>query len=337
MPGAPHIFSDIEMSAGFGTHDGLNMRDPYTILGVTKSADAAEIKKAYRKLAKKFHPDQSKDPKAKERFSEANSAYEILGDETKRAQFDRGEIDAEGKPRYTTFGGGAGGGAAPGFDFRDFGGGSPFGRGGRAGGFDPSDLFSDLLNGGGRDQRRAAQQPTRGGDVAVTVAVPLEDAVKGGMARVTLPTGRTLDVKIPAGIEDGKIIRLKGQGHESATGGTSGDAMVAVKYAPHRQFQVEGRDLRLDLPVTLYEAVLGGKVSVPTLDGAVEITLPPGANKGRTLRLRGKGLPGPGSGGDLLVTPRVTLPDRIDPDLEALAKRWRDEQPYDPRAVRPPS
>ncbi len=308
------------------------MRDPYTVLGVTKAADAAEIKKAFRKLAKKYHPDQSKEPRAKERFTEVNGAYEILGDEAKRAQFDRGEIDGEGKPRYAGFGAGGAGGGAGGFDFNDFAGASPFGRGTRATGFDANDIFSDLLNGGMRGGRRAAQQPTRGEDVTASVSVPLEEVVKGGAARVTLPTGRTLEVKIPAGMEEGKAIRLKGQGHESPTGGPSGDAIVTVRYAPHRQFHIEGRDLRLDLPVTLYEAVLGATVPVATLDGTVEITLPPGANKGRTLRLRGKGLPGPSGAGDLLVTPRVALPDRTDPELEALARRWRDEHPYDPRA-----
>ena len=308
------------------------MRDPYTVLGVTKSADAAEIKKAFRKLAKKYHPDQSTEPKAKERFTEVNGAYEILGDEAKRGQFDRGEIDADGKPRYGGFGGGAGGQGAGGFDFNDLGGSSPFGRGGRSGGFDASDIFADLLNGGARGGRRTAQQPSRGEDVTATVSVPLEDVVKGGTARVTLPTGRTLEVKVPAGMEEGKAIRLKGQGHDSVSGGPSGDAIVTVRYAPHKLFHVEGRDLRLDLPVTLYEAVLGGTVPVATLDGTVEITLPPGANKGRTLRLRGKGLPGPATAGDLLVTPRVTLPERPDADLETLAKRMRDEHPYDPRA-----
>ncbi len=307
------------------------MRDPYTVLGVTKSADAAEIKKAFRKLAKKYHPDQSKEPKAKERFTEVNGAYEILGDETKRGQFDRGEIDAEGKPRYAGFAGGPGAGAG-GFDFGDLGGGSPFGRGGRAGGFDASDIFADLLNGGMRNTRRTAQQPARGEDVTAVVSVPLEDIAKGGTARVTLPTGRTLEVKVPAGMEEGKAIRLKGQGHESATGGPAGDAIVTVRYAPHKQFHIDGRDLKLDLPVTLYEAVLGGTVPVTTLDGTVEIKLPPGANKGRTLRLRGKGMPGPHGAGDLLVTPRIALPERHDPELDALAKRLRDEHPYDPRA-----
>ena len=311
------------------------MRDPYNVLGVTKSADAAEIKKAFRKLAKRYHPDQSQEPKAKERFTEVNGAYEILGDETKRGQFDRGEIDGDGKPRFGGFGGGQGGGpgaGAGGFDFNDFGGASPFGRGGRGGGFDASDIFADLLNGGARGARRTAQQPARGEDVTASVAVPLEDVAKGGSARVTLPTGRTLEVKIPAGMEEGKAIRLKGQGHESPAGGTAGDAIVTVRYAVHKLFHVEGRDLRLDLPVTLYEAILGGTVPVATLDGTVEITLPPGANKGRTLRLRGKGMPGPTGAGDLLVTPRVALPEKTDPELEALAKRLRDEQPYDPRS-----
>ncbi len=321
---------NIVAPGGVAAGSGPEMRDPYTILGVTKSADAAEIKKAYRKLAKKFHPDQSKDPKAKEKFSEANSAYEILGDEAKRGQFDRGEIDADGKPRFAGFEGAAGG--SQGYEFHDFGGASPFGRGGR-GGFDPSDLFSDLLNNATRGQRRSAQ-PVRGEDVAATVSVPLEDILKGGTSRVTLPTGRTLEVKIPVGIEDGKTIRLKGQGQQSATGGPAGDAMVSVRYAAHRQFHVDGRDLKLDLPVTLYEAILGGRIPVQTLDGAVEITLPPGANRGRTLRLRGKGLPAAAGAGDLLVTPRIALPEKIDADLEALIKRLSETAPYDPRVVK---
>ncbi len=307
------------------------MRDPYTVLGVTKSADAAEIKKAFRKLAKKYHPDQSKDPKAKERFSEANGAYEILGDEQKRASFDRGEIDAEGKPRYQGFEG-FGQGGTHGFDFNDIGGASPFGRGARSSaGIDPADFFSDLLNNASRGGRRAA--PARGEDVTASVTITLEDAVAGTGARVTLPTGRTLEVKVPAGIEDGKAIRLKGQGHPGQSGGASGDAIVTVQVAPHRLFQIDGRDLRIDLPVSLYEAVLGGKIAVPTLDGIVEITLPPGANRGRTLRLRGKGLPNAQGAGDMLVTPRIALPEGTDADLEELMRRWQKEKSYDPRAA----
>lgn len=317
------------------------MRDPYIILGVPKTADIAEIKKAYRKLAKKYHPDQSTEPKAKDKFAEASAAYEILGDEKKRAAFDRGEIDAEGKPRFQGFEGfGAGGGPgasgfgrrAPGgaagaehFEF-NFGG----GRGG-AGGFDPSDLFGDLFGAGKRagGQSRAAQ---KGADASATVTIGLAEAVRGTTARVELPTGRTLDISIPAGIEDGKQIRLKGQGYASPLGGEAGDAMVTVSIAKHPHFRVEGRDLRLDLPVTLYEAVLGAKVNAPTLNGMVELTVPAGTTGGRTLRLRGKGLPNPqGAAGDLLVTLRVVLPDAADSELTALMRKWESNKAYDPR------
>ncbi len=311
------------------------MRDPYTVLGVSKSADTAEIKKAYRRLAKKFHPDQSKDPKAKDKFAEVSAAYEILGDEKKRGQFDRGEIDAEGKPRFQGFEG-FGAGAGPGgftrrtgpggfehFEFRSAPGG---------GGFDAGDIFSELFGAAG--QRRAASGQTRplprGEDVAAEITVSLREAVHGGKSRVTLPTGRTLEVTVPAGVEDGRQIRLKGQGLSSPFGGEPGDALVAVKIAKHPYFRVDGRDLRLDLPVTLYEAVLGGKVNVPTLDGQVELNVPAGSNGGRTLRLRGKGLPG-AKPGDLLVTLRIVLPDETDPDLLELARKWQKQKPYNPR------
>jgi DnaJ-class molecular chaperone len=315
------------------------MRDPYTVLGVKKSANADEIKKAYRRLAKKFHPDQNKeDPKAKEKFAEANAAYEIIGDEKKRTQFDRGEIDAEGKPRFQGFegfGAGAGGRRAGGpngpeyFEFDSSG--APFGRSGRAGGFDASDIFADLF-GAARSQGTRPRSRARGADVTASLTISLADAARGTSARVVLPTGRTLDVAVPTAIEDGQQIRLKGQGQPSPTGGEAGDAMITVHVAKHPFLRVEGRDLRLDLPLTVYEAVLGAKVPVPTLDGVVEMTVPPGSNSGRTLRLRGKGLPSPqGAAGDLLVTLRVALPDAPDPELEALARRLRDEKPYDPR------
>ena len=313
------------------------MRDPYTVLGVPKSAGADEIKKAFRTLAKKFHPDQNKtDPKAKEKFSEANAAYEILGDEKKRAQFDRGEIDAEGKPRFQGFDG-FGGRRRPQPGAQEyehnFSGG---GAGGPRGGFDPADIFADFFGGGagagarGRGRARAAP---KGEDIQGVVTVSLAEAVKGASARVALSTGRTLDVTIPAGIEDGKQIRLKGQGNPGPMGGEPGDAMVTVRIAKHPFFKVEGRDLRLDLPIALYEAVLGGKVQVPTIGGVVEMNLPPGSNSGRTLRLRGKGLPASGAApaGDLLVTLRVTLPERTDPEFEGLMRRWQSVNPYDPR------
>ena len=313
------------------------MRNPYEVLGIGKSADAAEIKKAFRKLAKKYHPDQSKEAKAKERFSEANQAYEILGDEAKRTAFDRGEIDAEGKPRHPGFEGfGAGRGGAS-HDFSEFASaGSPFSRGFRGAqgaGVDPTDFFSELFGGGGA-RTGAGAGSAKGEDVTGTVTVGLREAVLGTEARVILPSGRSLDVRVPAGIEDGKQIRLKGQGQAGLGRGAPGDALITIRIAKHRVFEVSGRDLKLDLPVTLYEAVLGGKISVPTLAGAVELTLPANTRAGRTLRLRGKGLPTTGSAaaGDLLVTPRVVLPDASDPKLEALAREMRDEQPYSPRA-----
>jgi len=310
------------------------MRDPYQVLGLTKTASAAEIKSTFRKLAKKYHPDQSKEPKAKDRFAEISSAYEIIGDEKKRGAFDRGEIDAEGKPRaqgFEGFGGarrarpGAGGAQTFGFDF----GGGEFSAG-HGGGIDP-DIIAELFGGRAGGQRG----PTRGDDIAATATVPLALAATGGSARVVLPTGRTLDVAIPAGVEDGRQIRLRGQGMPGARNGPAGDAMVTVRYAPHPLFKVEGRDLRLDLPITLYEAVLGAKIRVPTLSGEVEMAVAAGVSSGRVLRLRGKGLPAAGESaqGDLLATLRIVLPGKPDPELSDLMRRWRDEKPYDPRAA----
>ena len=309
------------------------MRDPYVVLGVPKNAPAGDIKKAFRKLAKKYHPDQSKDPKAKELFAEANQANEILGDDKKRGAFDRGEIDGDGKPRGFDPGPGAGfRRAGPmGAEFEFNAGGGPFRRGqAGAGGFDASDIFADLFK--ARAAPRGGSAP-RGDDVEAIVAVSLSDAAFGGRARVNLPTGRTLEVAIPAGVEEGSQIRLKGQGQPSPFGGAAGDAMVTVTLAAHPVFKLEGRDLRLDLPVTLYEAVLGGAVQAPTLKGLVELTLPPNSQSGRTLRLRGKGMPASGAApaGDLLVSLRITLPDKPDPALAALMERWRAEQAYDPR------
>ena len=324
------------------------MRNPYDVLGVPRDASADEIKKAFRRLAKKHHPDANKnDPKAALRFAEINAAYEILGDENKRKAFDRGEIDAEGKPRFQGFEGfhpGAGGPGGTHFEFA-FG---PEGfrrtsaRGG-AGGFS---AFEDILSSvfgamGGRDSgvhpgftrfSEGPETPLRGQDASVEVTITLGEAANGGHKRVTLPTGKTLDVRIPAGLSDGQQIRLKGQGWPGPRGAPAGDALVTVHIAPHPHFKVEGANLRVDLPITLYEAVLGGKVRVPTLDGAVELAIPPGTNAGRTFRLKGKGLPAKSGTGDLLATVRIVLPERPDPELEALMRRWRDEKPYNPRS-----
>ena len=316
------------------------MRDPYEVLGVPRGASAAAIKSAFRKLAKKHHPDSNKnDPKAAERFSELNTANEILGDEDKRKQFDRGEIDAEGKPRFTGFpGGGAAGGRAGAGGFESYTFRSGTGGGGGAGGFEDilNSMFANAGRGRGGAGRASPFEFDTGGvgldlDLKVAMSVSLEEAVKGGEKRVRLPTGKELNVKIPAGVTEGQQIRLRGQG-ETAQGHPPGDLLITVNIAPHPFFKVDGGDIRVELPITLYEAVLGGKVRVPTLGGAVELSIPKNTSSGRTFRLKGKGLPkAGGTSGDLFVTTRIMLPDGNDADLEALMQKWRDGHPYNPR------
>jgi DnaJ-class molecular chaperone len=314
------------------------MRDPYEVLGVPRGASAAAIKSAYRKLAKKHHPDANKnDPKSQARFSELNSANEILGDEDKRKQFDRGEIDAEGKPRFQGFpGGDPRGRAGPGgFETHTF-------RTGGGGGFE--DILNSMFGGAaGRGQRPGGGNTFEfdtGGialdlDLSVAMTVSLEEAVKGVEKRVRLPTGKELNVKIPAGVAAGQQIRLKGQG-ETAPGHPPGDLLITVSIAPHAFFKVDGSDLRVELPITLYEAVLGGKVRVPTLGSAVELSIPKNTSSGRIFRLKGKGLPKPaGSAGDMFVTTRIVLPDGNDAELEALMQKWREAHPYNPRSDLP--
>ncbi len=306
------------------------MRDPYTILGVSKGASAAEIKAAYRKLAKKLHPDANKhDAKAASRFSELNAAYEIVGDDDKRKAFDNGEIDAEGKPRFQGFPGGdpRARGAGGGFESRTFrtGGTGPGGFGG-GGGFE--DILNSMFSGAGRGARPgggATFEFDPGGialdlDLNVSMAVSLEEAVNSGEKRVRLPTGKELNVKIPAGVVAGQQISLKGQS-DTSPGHAPGDLLITVSIAPHAFFKVDGNDLRVDLPITLYEAVLGGKVRVPTLGNAVELSIPKHTSRGRTFRLKGKGLSNAGTVGDLFVTTRIVLPDGKDAELEALIEK----------------
>jgi DnaJ-class molecular chaperone len=325
---------------------------------VQRGASAAAIKSAYRKLAKKHHPDANKgDPKAADRFAELNTANEILGDEDKRKQFDRGEIDAEGKPKFQGFEGGGfpGGGGARragpgGFEYSFHTGGAP--GGGFSGG---GGAFEDILKSmfGGQAGAGMGGGPGMGGarggagtfeydtpfaadlDLAVTMTVALEEAVNGATRRVRLPTGKELNVKIPAGVTAGQQIRLKGQG-ETAPGHRPGDVLITVNIAPHPYFKIDGNDLRLDLPITLYEAVLGARVRVPTLDGAVQLSIPKNTSSGRTFRLKGKGMPikgasGADSFGDLFATTRIVLPDANDAELEALMEKWRDHHPTNPR------
>jgi DnaJ-class molecular chaperone len=328
------------------------MRDPYEILGVSKGAGESDIKSAYRRLAKKLHPDANKhDPKAASRFAELNAAYEIVGDDKKRKAFDNGEIDAEGKPRFRGYEGfgaqpGGGGGFNPsrGSHFETFSYGPDgferggAGAGGGAGGFE--DILRGMFGGasrGPRGSRFGAQfepedfaAPRTGQDLHAALTITLPEAAKGAKARVHLPTGKDVEVKIPAGLISGQQIRLKGQGWPSATG-KAGDALITVNVAPHALFTPDGSDLRLELPVTLYEAALGSKVRVPTLDGAVELAIPPGTNSGRTFRLKGKGLKAKSGAGDLLATVRIMLPERTDEEFKDLMKKWRDKNAYDPR------
>jgi DnaJ-class molecular chaperone len=318
------------------------MRDPYEVLGVPRGASAAAIKSAYRKLAKKHHPDNNKnDSKAAARFSEINSANEIIGDEDKRKQFDRGEIDADGKPRFQGFPGGdpRGRAGSPGGGFETYSfrsGGGPGGAGGA--GFEDilNSMFGGAAGRGARSGRGCPFEFETGGigldlDLSVAMTVSLEEAVNGAQKRVRLPSGKELNVKIPAGVVAGQQIRLKGQG-ETAPGHPPGDILITVSIAPHAIFKVDGSDLKVDLPITLYEAVLGGKVRVPTLGNAVELSIPKNTSSGRTFRLKGKGLPKTGGGtGDLLATTRIMLPDGNDAELEALMQKWRDGHPYNPR------
>ncbi|HSG96181.1 MAG TPA: DnaJ C-terminal domain-containing protein [Afifellaceae bacterium] len=325
------------------------MRDPYDVLGVDRSAGAAEIKRAYRKLAKESHPDRHKgDVRAKDRFAEINAAYEVIGDKDKRARFDRGEIDADGNPRFQGFEGFSGqgpGGFGGGFEnidprifsdiFSSFGGGRQGGApgggartfrfstgGGQAGGGD--DILRSIFGGARPRQDRTGKKPLRGADVKAEIAVTLEDIAAGKKPSAKLPTGKTVALSLPKGVSDGQVIRLKGQGQPSPTGGTGGDALVTVRFVPHPQFSVSGADLRVEVPVPLADAVLGAKVAVPTLAGRVQVSVPAMADTGKAMRLKGKGLPKKGGHGDLIVDLKITLPDKPDADLDALMKRWRE-------------
>jgi DnaJ-class molecular chaperone len=309
------------------------MRDPYSVLGVPRSVSEKDLKAAYRKLAKANHPDQNKDdPKAHAKFAEISSAYDFLTDKEKKAAFDRGEIDADGNPKFAGFGGAGAGGARR----------NPNAAGA---GFSAEDILKEFMSGFGGAQTRQSRSAGPGGgagwdpfnagtarggsmkgeDANVTAAISLEQAHSGDSVPLRMPNGKMLNVKLPDKVEDGTQIRLKGQGLPSPMGGEAGDAIVTVKFERHAKFRRDGADLRVDVPITLYEAVLGGKVRVPTLEGEAELTLPPGVNTAKALRLKGKGLHG---AGDLFASLRIVLPEKGDPDLESLMRFWRDQKPY---------
>ena len=295
--------------------------DLYQRLGIKRGASEAEVKKAYRSLAKQLHPDRNQDnPKAAERFNQITQAYDILSDKDKRARYDRGELDEEGNPK-SPFGSGNGGGG--------FGGGSSGAgqRGGQPGGFegfegaataDLSDLFEGLFS-GSRGARRT-RAPQKGADVAYRLKVPFLDAATLKAQRVTLAGGKTIDVKLPNGVEEGSKIRLAGQGQPGPGG--KGDAIIAIEIAGHPHFTRDGKDIRLSLPISLTEAVLGGKIKAPTPEGPVMLTVPKGATSGKVLRLKGRGFTDKaGKRGDLLVSLAIDIPTG-DAALETFIEGW---------------
>ena len=309
-------------------------RDPYQELGVSRTASADEIRKAFRKLAKENHPDANPGNKAaEERFKRVSAAFDIVGDKEKRKRFDAGEIDAEGHERGFA-GGPWGGGPGP----------SGFGGGGRGGGFrtetfegvDLGDILGEMF-GGGRPGGRPGGAgggfggfSQRGSDVRAKLEIDLEDAIRGGKQRIAFTDGRTIDVTIPKGAQEGQTLRLKGQGQPGRSG--PGDAFIEIAIRPHPIYRQEGGALVMDLPVTFYDAVLGGKVEAPTPDGPVTLTVPKGSNSGARLRLRGRGLAdGRGHRGDLFARLVVTLPETADPALEAFAREEKAKRPYTPR------
>lgn len=297
--------------------------DPYKVLGVQRDAADDDIRRAYRKLAKELHPDlnPSNRATAEERFKKVSAAYEIIGDATKRGQYDRGEIDANGEQRRTyqrahsgagPFGG-RGGGARPGEEF----------------GF--SDIFSDLF-GAGRRGEGASGFGMRGRDVRYTLEVDFLEAATGAKKRVTMPDGGVLDITVPEGVADGQTLRLKGQGSPGPRGSEAGDALVEIKVRPHALFKRSGDDIVLELPITVDEAVLGAKIEVQTISGRVQVTMPKGTSSGRVFRLKGKGVRNSTTGntGDQLVSVRIVLPETIDSELSYFMQEWRQKHGYNP-------
>lgn len=303
------------------------MSDPYKVLGVSNTASGPEIKSAYRKLAKKHHPDLNAGNA--EKFKEINGAYDILSDETKRAKYDRGDLDPSGNEK-------------PGAGFwRTWAGRSRArGAGSRRGNFnfedlnDEDDIFADLFRSGGQSRpgtARSRPEPVR--NTNYKLKVPFEEATAGVRKRVTLSDGKVVDMAIPAGSESGAKLRLKGQGRTGSDGKTQGDAVIEISVEPHAYFERDGQDIRVEIPVTLYEAVLGDSIVVPTIHGNVTLKVPRNSNTGATLRLKGKGVPGTKSApaGDQYVTLRVVLPDGEDPELTEFIMEWAEGRGYNPR------
>ena len=306
--------------------------DPYKLLGVARDATADQIKSSYRKLARKLHPDlHPGDKVAEDKFKRVSVAYDLLNDPTKRARFDAGEIDESGTEkrqyRRSSAGTGSGGGFGGGFKFGD----------------NADDIFSELLRrrnkgkagagSGGKHWFEEEDEPAmRGADSQYSLKVPFAEAALGTTKRITLPTGKSLDIKVPAGTKDATTLRLKGQGNPGRHGGPAGDALIEIKVEPHPFFTREGDDVLITLPITLPEAVLGGKVTVPTIDGKVALSIPANSSSGVVMRLKGKGIPHGKGRGDQMVTLKIVLPEKADADLEHAVKSWSAKHSYDVRA-----
>ena len=310
--------------------------DPYQELGVSRTASADEIRKAFRKLAKQNHPDTNPNNKeAEERFKRVSAAFDIVGDPEKRKKYDAGEIDGDGRETARGFAGGQGPwGASPGAGFSRRGGQGPY-QSESFEGVDLGDILGEMFGGGRGGGRGGAGGgfggfSQRGADVRARLDVDLEDAIRGGKKRIAFADGRTIDVTIPKGAQEGQTLRLKGQGHPGRSG--PGDAFIELAILPHPIFRQEGEVLVMDVPVTAYDAVLGGKVEAPTPDGPVTLTVPKGSNTGTRLRLKGRGLAdSQGRRGDLFARLTVVLPDTPDAELEAFCEAWRQQRPYTPR------
>lgn len=312
-----HVLSRSSLALMVGASKSA-MRDPYEVLGVSKGADAKEIKQAYRKLARQYHPDlHPGDKQAEDKFKEISAANDFLEDETKKAAYDRGEIDASGAPRaerrfYRQYAESPGANrySDPSEFLHDL---------------EGSDVFADLFRGMRRDGRKA-----RGADIQQRMQVDFLDAVNGAQRELQFSDGRRLKVTIPPGTTDGQTLRLKGQGAPSPMGGPSGDLLIEIAVRPHPQFTRKDNDIQAELAITLAEAVLGGKVEVPTIDGTVSLTVPAGSNTGNRLRVRGKGVPVPGGSGrgDHYVTLKVMMPPQVDDDLRQMIQEWSEKHSY---------